>query len=255
MATRRREDFDSVEAAAQTRARVLIADASKIMRLAVSKILEDEYELVEAVSASEAWDLLQSVRVNAVMMSLNLPDLKAYGLLERIRDARPTRLRQLPVAIIAEDSTEERERAKNAGADTFIPKPFDSGQLKKATHALLVSANRKPSESARERTERESTMVDPPHRPAEPQLLLLPRTQGAVVRAASRQGPGRDLHPDGQHGYADQRLRSPGGQAAAAQAIQVHRHRGAGGGHGRAGRCATLRRYRTDHQRVRVPRK
>ena len=117
-----------------SREHLLIADHSTIMRRALAKILENEFQLSEASTAAEAWQLLQDHKVHAVLMGLNLTDLREYGLLERIRDARVAKIRHTPVAIVAEDSLRERERAESGGV---------------------------PDIDEQERQERESTMVDP----------------------------------------------------------------------------------------------
>jgi diguanylate cyclase (GGDEF)-like protein len=143
-----------------SREHLLIADHSTIMRRALVKILDGEFQLSEAATAAEAWQLLQDHTVHAVLMGLNLTDLREYGLLERIRDARVAEIRHTPVAIVAEDSPRERERAEGFGASAFFPKPFDSAALKLQMRTLLESGG-VPDLEERERQEREATMVDP----------------------------------------------------------------------------------------------
>ncbi len=144
-----------------SREHLLIADHSTIMRRALSKILDGEFELSEASTAAEAWQLLQQRTVHAVVMGLNLTDLRDYGLLERIRDARVREIRQTPVAVVAEDTPQERERAHQHGASAFFPKPFDSAALKLQLRTLLESVSGVADLNEQEREEREATMVDP----------------------------------------------------------------------------------------------
>jgi diguanylate cyclase (GGDEF)-like protein len=143
-----------------SREHLLIADHSTIMRRALVKILDGEFQLSEASTAAEAWQLLQDQTVHAVLMGLNLTDLREYGLLERIRDARVAEIRHTPVAIVAEESPRERERAEEFGASAFFPQPFDSAALKLQMRTLLESGG-VPDLEERERQEREATMVDP----------------------------------------------------------------------------------------------
>ena len=144
----------------KSREHLLIADHSTIMRRALAKILDGEFQLSEASTAAEAWRLLQEHEVHAVLMGLNLTDLREYGLLERIRDARVAEIRHTPVAIVAEDSQRERARAEEFGASAFFPKPFDSAALKLQMRTLLESGGI-PDLEEQDRQERESTMVDP----------------------------------------------------------------------------------------------
>ena len=143
-----------------SREHLLIADHSTIMRRALAKILDSEFQLSEASTAAEAWRLLQEHEVHAVLMGLNLTDLREYGLLERIRDATVPQIRHTPVAIVADDSPRERERAEEFGASAFFPKPFDSAALKLQMRTLLESGG-VPDIEEQDRQERESTMVDP----------------------------------------------------------------------------------------------
>ena len=146
--------------ATRTKPRILVVDPSNIMRRALVKILEDDYEVAEAVSAEQAWDCLQSTSVQALITGLNLPDMSGYGLLEQVRDARSFKLRHLPVLVVSEENEDERLRAEEAGANDFITKPFDSKQLLRQVRLLSYAVN-KPKNGVADDQERDAAMVDP----------------------------------------------------------------------------------------------
>lgn len=129
---------------------VLVADDSKVIRKAVSKILGNDFELVEAEDGEIAWDQLgKEGRIEVLMTDIEMPKLDGYGLICRVRAADHGHLRELPIIVItgAEDDV-TRERAYACGATDFITKPIDGVQLlaRARAHAKLDEAVRKIGE-------------------------------------------------------------------------------------------------------------
>jgi two-component system cell cycle response regulator len=129
---------------------VLVADDSRVIRKAVSKILGNDFDLVEAEDGESAWDQLEKDdRIEVLMTDIEMPKLDGYGLICRVRAADQTRVRDLPIIVItgAEDDV-TRERAYACGATDFITKPIDGVQLlaRARAHAKLDEAIRKLSE-------------------------------------------------------------------------------------------------------------
>ncbi|HEY3487022.1 MAG TPA: diguanylate cyclase [Gammaproteobacteria bacterium] len=109
--------------------RVLVVDDSKVVRKAFSRILGEEYDLVEAGDGEEAWDKLQKDdEICAVFTDLNMPHLDGFGLLARIRAAEDEELKNLPIILVTatEDGTDKTKSALTAGATDYVLKPFDS---------------------------------------------------------------------------------------------------------------------------------
>ncbi len=118
--------------------RILVADDSRVIRKAFSKILSDVYDLVEAEDGEAAWDLLnEDDEICAVFTDLNMPHLSGYGLLERIRTSDDEEIKALPVILVtAADGDEEKTKnALTAGATDYVLKPFDSVFLKSKAQA------------------------------------------------------------------------------------------------------------------------
>lgn len=111
--------------------RVLIADDSRIVRATLIKHIEGMFEFREALDGEEAWEtLLLDPSIRVVITDLTMPKLDGYGLLERIRNSRIARIRELPVVVVSgSDEREERERAKAAGATDLITKGIGTAQL------------------------------------------------------------------------------------------------------------------------------
>lgn len=133
-----------------TKPQVLVADDSKVIRKAVSKILGNDFELVEAEDGEAAWHQLDhDNNIEVLMTDIEMPRLDGYGLICRVRAAEHERLRDMPIIVItgAEDDV-TRERAYACGATDFITKPIDGVQLlaRARAHAKLDETVRKMGE-------------------------------------------------------------------------------------------------------------
>jgi len=111
--------------------RVLIADDSRIVRATLIKRIEGIFEFREALDGEQAWEmLLIDPNIRVVITDLTMPKLDGYGLLQRIRASKISRIRNLPVVVVSgSDEGEERERAKAAGATDLITKGIGTAQL------------------------------------------------------------------------------------------------------------------------------
>jgi len=112
---------------------VLIVDDSRVIRRAATKILEKEFDVVEAEDGEDAWEEIQKNKnISVVFTDLGMPNLDGYGLLKKIRGSDDPAIANLPVIIItgAEESEGAKEEVLSQGATDFISKPFDSVSLK-----------------------------------------------------------------------------------------------------------------------------
>lgn len=112
--------------------RILAVDDSRVMRVAIKKILGNDYDVIEAEHGEDAWTLLiNDDTIQVVFTDLSMPYLDGYGLLERMRTSEDTRFKEMPVIIITgkEDNDDAKQQALDRGASDFISKPFESIQL------------------------------------------------------------------------------------------------------------------------------
>ena len=112
--------------------RILAVDDSRVMRVAIRKILGKDYDVIEAEHGEDAWTLLTNDdSIQVVFTDLSMPYLDGYGLLNRMRTSTDERLQDMPVIIITgkEDDDEAKQQALDRGASDFISKPFESVQL------------------------------------------------------------------------------------------------------------------------------
>lgn len=119
------------------RARVLVVDDSRVMRKAIERILEAEFDLVEADDGQAGWEALnKNPDIDVVISDVQMPILDGYGMICRIRAADNKAVSDVPIIVItsADDET-TKERAYACGANDFIIKPIDSKQLITALRA------------------------------------------------------------------------------------------------------------------------
>ena len=109
--------------------RILIAEDDKDSQKLLARILEKEnYEVVIADDGRMAWETFQREDFRLVMTDWIMPRMKGLELCEKIR------AKEKPgyVYIILVTSREEKAdlvRALDAGADDYVTKPYDRGEL------------------------------------------------------------------------------------------------------------------------------
>ena len=123
---------------------VLVVDDSRVIRRAAVKILQKEFDVIEAEDGEEAWDELQrNTNISVVFSDLGMPNMDGFELLEKVRNAEDPVLARMPVIIItgAEESDGTKEEVLQQGATDFISKPFDSVSLKSRAAAHINYRN------------------------------------------------------------------------------------------------------------------
>lgn len=123
---------------------ILVVDDSRVIRRAAVKILQKDFDIVEAEDGEAAWHELQNnPKISAVFSDLGMPNMDGFQLLEAIRNADDEALAKIPVIIItgAEETDGTKEKVLELGATDFITKPFDSVSLKSRASAHINYRN------------------------------------------------------------------------------------------------------------------
>jgi two-component system response regulator MprA len=115
--------------------RVLIVDDDRSLREALRRALTlGGYETVSAGSGQEALTQVADASPDALVLDVGLPDLDGLEVCRRLRQAG----NRVPVLMLtARDAIEDRIDGLDAGADDYLVKPFDVGELKARLRALL----------------------------------------------------------------------------------------------------------------------
>jgi two-component system cell cycle response regulator DivK len=108
-------------------------------RTLVRRILMAEgYNLLEAVNAAEALEILSDTQPNLILMDINMPDMDGYTLTAKIK--RMPGFESTPIiALTANVMRGDRERSLEAGCDGYIQKPIDIDTLSEQIEHFLRS--------------------------------------------------------------------------------------------------------------------
>jgi two-component system cell cycle response regulator DivK len=118
---------------------VLYVEDNADNRLLVRRILQAEgYSVLEADSARQALDVVQTESPDLILMDINLPEVDGYSLTTRLKSI-PS-LSQIPIiALTANVMKGDRERTLNAGCDGYIQKPIDVDSLPLQISRYLIA--------------------------------------------------------------------------------------------------------------------
>jgi two-component system, OmpR family, response regulator MprA len=115
--------------------RVLIVDDDRSLREALRRALVlGGYDTLSAANGREALAHVAEDAPDALVLDIGLPDVDGLEVCRRLRDAG----NRVPVLMLtARDAIEDRIDGLDAGADDYLVKPFDVGELKARLRALL----------------------------------------------------------------------------------------------------------------------
>ncbi|HEX5650643.1 MAG TPA: response regulator [Steroidobacteraceae bacterium] len=124
--------------------RILVVEDDADIRRVLRALLEAEgYRVVEADSAARALVESRSHQPDVVLVDLGLPDRDGQAL---IRDVR--RFSSVPILVLSARTLEtEKIQALDGGADDYVTKPFNSGELLARVRAALRRNARSPERS------------------------------------------------------------------------------------------------------------
>jgi adenylate cyclase len=105
--------------------RILVVDDTEANRELLSRRLSrDGHAVSMANDGHSALELLSKTEIDLVLLDLMMPDINGFDVLRRLKD--DPALRHIPVIMIsALDEIDSIVRCIEAGAEDYIPKPFD----------------------------------------------------------------------------------------------------------------------------------
>jgi two-component system response regulator CpxR len=118
--------------------KVLVADDDPAICMLIETVLRrGPYEIRTCVDGESAMTALdREGPFHMMICDFMLPGISGLDLIERVR------LREdgtLPILMISGHAAQVMDRAKNAGADVFLNKPFTLSQLRSAVQTLIAA--------------------------------------------------------------------------------------------------------------------
>ena len=117
-------------------ARILVVDdVPENVRLLEAILAPVGYDVISATDGSVALELAESAEPDLVLLDVLMPEPDGYEVCRRLREREKTAV--LPVIMVTSSLGSEKTKSIEAGADDFIPKPFDRDELLTRIRSLL----------------------------------------------------------------------------------------------------------------------
>lgn len=114
--------------------KLLLVEDDEALAAAITRVLADEGHAVSwAADGDEGYRAARAEAFDVVLLDGMLPKRDGWQVVEDLRKHRVN----VPVLMLsARDEIRDRVRGLNAGADDYLPKPFDPTELLARVHAL-----------------------------------------------------------------------------------------------------------------------
>ncbi|WP_396635868.1 two-component regulator propeller domain-containing protein [Maribacter sp. R77961] len=131
----------------EVKKKLLIAEDNVDLQDYLVSILEQDYEIILASDGQEAWLRTMEHRPDIIITDVIMPLMDGIVFSEKIKKD-PT-LNHIPIVILtAKDLAEDRIKGREAGAEAYLVKPFNTKELKVVLEQLLLKNNRLFHQSA-----------------------------------------------------------------------------------------------------------
>ncbi|MBK9000772.1 MAG: response regulator [Myxococcales bacterium] len=122
----------------KSRAKVLVAEDSDVIREAIRRELSRAgFDVVAAEDGAVALERARAEQFDAVSTDVMMPKLDGYELTRALR--KDPRYEKVPIVMVtSKDARIDTLRGMDAGADLYLTKPADAGELVRALDSLLA---------------------------------------------------------------------------------------------------------------------
>jgi adenylate cyclase len=102
---------------------LVVDDVPENVRLMEAVLVPRGYEVVSASNGREALGMVEAENPDLILLDVMMPEMDGYAVCTHLREHEDTAV--LPVIMVTSSIGQEKTRAIEAGADDFIPKPFN----------------------------------------------------------------------------------------------------------------------------------
>jgi len=114
---------------------LVVDDVPQNVRLLEAVLVPHGYQVLTANDGLAALELVEAEEPDLILLDVMMPGLDGYGVCTHLREHDETAV--LPVIMVTSSIGQEKTRAIEAGADDFIPKPFNHHELLTRVRSLL----------------------------------------------------------------------------------------------------------------------
>lgn len=116
---------------------ILVADDEQDLVWAIQQSLSDEgYEVLTAYNGAEALAIAHRHNLDLIILDISMPHLDGLEVCRLLR--QDSIMAAVPILFLsARNTIEDRIKGLDEGSDDYLTKPFDLGELKARTRALL----------------------------------------------------------------------------------------------------------------------
>jgi two-component system, cell cycle response regulator DivK len=107
---------------------LVVEDQPDSRRIIRDMLAGTDYEIAEAENGEEALAAIAKQRPDLILMDIQLPIMDGYTATRQIK--ADTTLRSIPIiAVTSYALSDEEKKARAAGCDDYVPKPFSPREL------------------------------------------------------------------------------------------------------------------------------
>ena len=108
--------------------KILVVEDVDFNRDLLVQLLEEDYEVIEAVNGQEGVEVAERERPDLILMDLSLPVMDGWEATRQLK--ANDNLRSIPViALTGHAMKGDEEKALAAGCDDYLVKPLDEDEL------------------------------------------------------------------------------------------------------------------------------
>ena len=112
---------------------LVVDDEERMVRFIRLNLEHDGFIVIEAFNGKQALQRLRDATPDIILLDVMMPDLNGFEVLEMVRE-----ISNVPVIMLtAKGEEDDRVHGLEKGADDYITKPFDPGELAARVEAVL----------------------------------------------------------------------------------------------------------------------
>lgn len=106
---------------------LFVDDEVDLLKVSAIRLRTTGYEVLEAIDGQTALDKARSQRPDLIVLDVFLPGMNGDEVAAILK--KDERTKHIPIILISADGNTLERRARKSGADDFLAKVFESGEL------------------------------------------------------------------------------------------------------------------------------